>query len=164
MKTNYSFSNVSDINISFDIPKGKENGNKFKKETKQKFPDQKIFRINSLIFNDEEQQISTKYDCIYNEKYNSLFLLFNEHVKYSEITKDKLINILDFSNSIGIDYIYILINKKNKNFLHIVQDMLIVGFEIGKNFPLFNIDGFIYKALKMSVKDIKQEIKQIEFI
>ena len=42
--------------------------------------------------------------------------------------------------------------------------MLIVGFEFVKNFPRFTIDGNIYKALKMSIKDIKQEIKQIELI
>ena len=166
MKTNYSFSNKSDINISFNIKKEIENNYVFKKGTKQKFPDQKIFRINSLIFDDEkeEQEIYTKYDCIYSEKYNSLFILINENMNYSEFTKDKLINILEFSNSIGIDYIYILINKKNHNFINILQDMLIVGFKFGKNFPLFTIDGTIYKALQMSIKDIKQEIKQIDII
>ena len=85
-------------------------------------------------------------------------------MNYSKFTKDKLINILDFSNSIKIETIYILINKSNKYFINIIQDMLIVGFEIGKNFPLFIIDGNIYKALKMSIKDTKQEIKQIELI
>ena len=166
MKTNYSFSNISDINISFNINSNEEKYNKVEKATTPKFPDQKIFRINSLIFNNEKEkkEIYTKYDCIYSEKDNSLYLLFNKNMNYPKFTKDKLINILDFSNSIKIDTIYILINKKNKYFINIIQDMLIVGFEFGKNFPLFTIDGNIYKALKMSIKDIKQEIKQIELI
>ena len=166
MKTNYSFSNVSDIDISFNINFKEEKNNIFEPIKKPKFPDQKIFRINSLIFNDEKEQkeIYTKYDCIYSEKDNSLYLLFNKNMNYSKFTKDKLINILDFSNSIKIETIYILINKSNKYFINIIQDMLIVGFEIGKNFPLFTIDGNIYKALKMSIKDTKQEIKQIELI
>ena len=42
--------------------------------------------------------------------------------------------------------------------------MSIVGFESEKNFPVFNIDGNIYKSLKMSIKDITQEIQQINFI
>ena len=166
MKTNYSFSNVSDIDISFNMNFKEEKSNIFEPIKKPKFPDQKIFRINSLIFNDEKEQkeIYTKYDCIYSEKDNSLYLLFNKNMNYSKFTKDKLINILDFSNFIKIETIYILINKSNKYFINIIQDMLIVGFEIGKNFPLFTIDGNIYKALKMSIKDTKQEIKQIELI
>ena len=166
MKTNYSFSNISDIDISFNINSKEEKSNIFEPIKKPKFPDQKIFRINSLIFNDEkeQQEIYTKYDCIYSKKDNSLYLLFNKNMNYSKFTKDKLINILDFSNSIKIETIYILINKSNKYFINIIQDMLIVGFEIGKNFPLFTIDGNIYKALKMSIKDTKQEIKQIELI
>ena len=138
----------------------------FEMKTKPKFPDQKIFRLNSLILNEEkeEKEIYTKYDCIYNKKDNSLYLLFNKNMNYSEFTKDKLINILDFSNSVKIDTIYILINKSNKYFVNIIQDMLVVGFEFRKNYPLFTIDGNIYKALKMSLKDIKQDIIQIELI
>ena len=90
--------------------------------------------------------------------------IFNQNVNYSEFTKDKLINILDFVNSIGIDYIYILINQNNKSFVNIMQDMILVGFEFGKEYPLFTIDGHIYKALKMSINDIKQEIVQINLI
>ena len=163
MKINYSYSNVSNMSISFEIT---ENRIKEKRNDKIKFPEQKIFRINSLTFNNEKdkQEIYTKYDCIYSEKNNSLYLIFNENINYSEFTKDKLINIIDFSKSVGNDFIYILICKKNSKYLNIVQDMSIVGFESEKNFPVFNIDGNIYKSLKMSIKDITQEIQQINFI
>ena len=163
MKINYSYSNVSNMSISFEIT---ENRIKEKRNDKIKFPEQKIFRINSLTFNNEKdkQEIYTKYDCIYSEKNNSLYLIFNENINYSEFTKDKLINIIDFSKSVGIDFIYILICKKNSKYLNIVQDMSIVGFESEKNFPVFNIDGNIYKSLKMPIKDITQEIQQINFI
>ena len=163
MKINYSYSNVSNMSISFEIT---ENRIKEKRNDKIKFPEQKIFRINSLTFNNEKdkQEIYTKYDCIYSEKNNSLYLIFNENINYSEFTKDKLINIIDFSKSVGTDFIYILICKKNSKYLNIVQDMSIVGFESEKNFPVFNIDGNIYKSLKMSIKDITQEIQQINFI
>ena len=163
MKINYSYSNASKMNISFEIT---ENRIKEKRNDKIKFPEQKIFRINSLTFNNEKdkQEIYTKYDCIYSEKNNSLYLIFNENINYSEFTKDKLINIIDFSKSVGIGFIYILICKKNSKYLNIVQDMSIVGFESEKNFPVFNIDGNIYKSLKMSIKDITQEIQQINFI
>ena len=163
MKTTFCYSNASKIDINFRINQ-KNNADKIK--SKQKLPEQKIFRINSFIFNDEKekQEIYTKYDCIYSQKENSIYLIFNQYVNYSEFTKDKLINILDFASSIGIDFIYILINKNNKYYANIIQDMLLVGFEFGKNFPLFTIDGHIYKALKMSINDIKQEIKEINLI
>jgi len=176
MKTNFSYSNASNVNISFNIHQDQEEiepinsifdkKNHTKEVIKRKFPEQKIFRINSFIFNDEKenQELYAKYDCIYAEKNNSLYLIINEKVNYSDFTKDKLINILDFSNSIGISVIYILINKRNKNYKNFIQDMLIVGFNFDKNFPNFTIDGQVYKPLKMSIKDITQEIKQINLI
>ena len=163
MKTTYSYLNASKFVINFIINKK----NNISKETsKQNLPEQKIFRINSLIFNDkkEEQEIYTKYDCIYSQKENSIYLIFNQNVNYSEFTKDKLINILDFASSIGIDFIYILINQNNRSYSNIIQDMLLVGFEFCKNYPMFNIDGHLYKALKMPINDIKQEIVQINLI
>ena len=155
MKSTYSYRNVSNINISFNIYKDYDDIAKLytspKKKTryidniKRKFPEQKIFRINSFIFNDEKAkpEIYTKYDCIYGEKNNSFYLIINEKVNYSEFTKDKLIN---------------------KDYKNIIQDMLIVGFEFEKNLPHFTIDGIIYKTLKMSMKDLTQEIRQIDLI
>jgi len=107
------YSNINNEKLNNDI---------FETKAKQKFPDQKIFRINSLIFNEEKEkkEIYTKYDCIYNKKDNSLYILFNKNMNYINFTKDKLINILDFSNSVKIETIYILINKTNKYFVNII--------------------------------------------
>ena len=166
MKTTYSYLNASKLDINFIINQKNNIDNIDKGTSKKNLPEQKIFRINSLIFNDkkEEQEIYTKYDCIYSQKENSIYLIFNQNVNYSEFTKDKLINILDFASSIGIDFIYILINQNNRSYSNIIQDMLLVGFEFCKNYPMFNIDGHLYKALKMSINDIKQDIVQINII
>ena len=176
MKSTYSFSNISNINISFNMHQtyndiillntSSKNKIRYMDNINRKFPEQKIFRINSFIFNDEKDkpEIYTKYDCIYGEKNNSFYLIINEKVNYLEFTKDKLINILEFLNNIGIKTMYILINKKNKDYKSIIQDMLIVGFEFEKNLPHFTIDGNIYKPLKMSMKDLSQEIRQIDLI
>ena len=66
----FSLHNINNEKLNNDI---------FETKAKQKFPDQKIFRINSLIFNEEKEkkEIYTKYDCIYNKKDNSLYILFN---------------------------------------------------------------------------------------
>ena len=176
MKTSLSYTNISSINISFNIEHSKENinsinnlfqkGNICKETIKRKFPEYKIFRINSFVFNaeNERKEIYTKYDCIYRENNNSLYLIINEKVDYSNFTKDKLINILDFSNTINLDFIYILINKINKQYKKFLHDLLLIGFALEKKCPDITIDGNIYKSLKISIKDINQEIEQIDFI
>ena len=173
MKKNYTYSKLSDINISFYINEKSQNFEESKLQNSQnnialkgKFPENKIFRINSLFLNKERNitEISTQYDCIFNEKNNSLCLIFNNQDNYENFTKEKLLNILEFAISIEIDTIYLLVNKSNKHYLNIIQDMLIVGFEIEKNFTNINIDGSIYKSLKTPIKNICKEIKEINLI
>ena len=120
-------------------------------------------QINSLFYNIQKQckEVHDQYYCIYSEKDNYLYLIFNTKFNYSEFTKDWLINILDFSVSVGIDSICLLVAKNNKMNLNIIQDMLIVGFEPMENVPKITIDGNVYKTLKMPIKDIYQEIKEI---
>ena len=76
MKSTYSYNNISNINISFNIYQDYNNisilntspkKNSVIDNIRRKFPEQKIFRINSFIFNDEKAkpEIYTKYDCIY---------------------------------------------------------------------------------------------------
>ena len=172
MNTNFSFSNSDSIDISFMInecsDKNLQEDDKTKKNTKnielkEKLPKNKIFRINSLFYNIQKQckEVHDQYYCIYSEKNNYLYLIFNTKFNYSEFTKDWLINILDFSVSVGIDSICLLVAKNNKMYLNIIQDMLIVGFEPMENVPKITIDGNVYKTLKMPTKDIYQEIKEI---
>ena len=175
MDRKYSYSNISKSEINFMINEGtiilnfkdgKQKKNFKNKPNKGKLPKNKIFHINSLIYNKEKQinEIYNTYDCIYNEIDNSLYLIINENDNYSKFTKDKLINILEFSISLGIDKICLLISKSNNQFLNIIQDMMIVGFKSEKNYKKINIDENEYKILKMSIKDMYQEIKEITLI
>ena len=172
METNFSFSKDDNINISFMINENCDkshnenyttNRNTKNIKLKEKLPKNKIFHIHSLFFNLEKhcKELHDQYNCIYSEKDNSLCLIFNTKFNYSEFTKDWLINILDFSISVGIDSICLLIAKNNKKYLNIIQDMLIVGFKPMENASKITIDGNVYKTLKMPIKDIYQEIKEI---
>ena len=172
METNYSYSNISNSVISFIFNKKEEENLSdtiiinINKELKGKLPKNKIFKINSLIFNIEKRskEIYIQYNCIYDEKHNSLYLIFNSNDNYSKFRKDWLINILEFSISIGIDSICLLVSKYNNKYINIVQDMIIVGFKLDEKFSKITIDGIAYKILKMSIKDIDQEIKEIVLI
>ena len=68
---------------------------------------------------------------------------------------------MQFSISLGIESLCLLISKSNKKYFEIIQDMIIVGFKIDKIYPKITIDGNIYKLLKMPIKDIYQEIREI---
>ena len=174
MEIKYSYSNASKCALNFIINDGiikidfqKENKNNlFSKNYKKFLPKNKIFKINSMIFNEEKQceELNHKYDCIYNEKENILYLIINERDNYLSFTKDKLINILEFSISIGIDKICLLISKKNNQYLNIIQDMIVVGFKPDENLKKIKIDKEEYKILKMSIRDICQEVKEITLI
>ena len=176
MENNYSYLNISKSQIDFMVNKDSiilkfQDGIKkddcfINQSSKGKLPKNKIFRLNTLIFNNEKncQEIYNVYDCIYNEKDNLLYLIITEKDNYNNFTKDKLINILEFSISLGIDKICLLVSKINSQYLNIIQDMLVVGFKPEENLKIIKIDGKEYKILKMSIKDICQEIKEVTII
>ena len=154
------------IILNFRNENKNKNNNVSNRNYKGYLPKNKIFKIISQIFNKEKQcqELNHKYDCIYNEIDNILYLIINERDNYLSFTKDKLINILEFSISIGIDKICLLISKANKQYINIIQDMMLVGFKPEETRNKIKIDKNEYKILKMSIKDICQEIQEITII
>ncbi len=74
-----------------------------------------------------------------------------------------MMNIFDFCQKVGIDTIYFLIAKKNAQYIRIVQDLMIVGFEVDENIKTVNIDGNVYKVLMLPVKEEYDEIEDVLF-
>ena len=176
MPQNFSFnmSNVSNFNLSFLVDVGKtswfsgeerQNDDFLNKDLKTQIPKNQIFHINSLIFNitKHKREILSKYDCYYDESANALSLLLSEEICYSDFTKEIMINLLDFTQKVGIDTIYFLVAKKNKQYLRIIQDLMIVGFEADENVKNTTIDGNVYKILKMPIKEESDEIEEVMF-
>ena len=170
METDYKFSNLSDINIYFSInenPNKEKNINIVGKESyKKTLPKNKIFKLSSLFYNYEQKcnQLVSIYYCIYEERQNSLFLIINKNDDYSKFTKERMIYFLEFSIKIGIDIIFLLVDKDNKKYKNIIQDMKIVGFKPDKKPLSLKIDGKVYKKLRMPVKGIFKEIVEIHLI
>ena len=169
---NINMSEISDFNISFLIDVGKTRW--FKGEEKQSddflsqnlkstMPKNKIFLINSLIFNitKHKREILTKYKCYYDEGTNSLNILITQDLCFADFTKEIMINLLDLARKVGIETIYFLVAKKNEQYIKIVQDLMIVGFELDEKNKSINIDGNVYKVLKLSVKEQDEEIEEI---
>ena len=167
-------SDKSNFNLSFLVDVGqtkwfngedKESNDFLCKDFKSQIPKSKIFEINSLIYNitKHKKEILTKYNCFYDEDSNSLSLIIAEDICFSDFTKEIMINFLEFTQKVGIETIYFLVAKKNSEYIKIVQDLMIVGFEIDENLKTVNIDGNVYKVLVLPVKDEFDEIEEVFF-
>ena len=169
-----NFSNKSNFNLSFLVDVGQTkwyNGEELQdndflnKEFKNQIPRNKIFEINSLMFNitKHKKEILTKYKCFFDEKSNSLTLILSKDICFSDFTKEIMINLFDFSQKVGIETIYFLVAKKNAQYIKIVQDLMIVGFEIDEKTKTVKIEGNVYKVLSLPIKEEYDEIEEVFF-
>ena len=74
-----------------------------------------------------------------------------------------MLNIFDFTQSVDIDFIRMLISKKNKKYLEIIKEILIVGFIEDEESNKIILNENEYKVLKLSVKELSNEIEDVFF-
>ena len=169
---NITMSNVSDFNLSFLVDVGatrwfqgeeKKEPGFLSQGLKKQIPKDQIFLINSLIFNitKHKKEILSKYQCYYEEKSNSLSVLFTEDFCFADFTREIMINLLEFAQKVEIETIYFLVAKKNKEYIKIVKDLTIIGFEMDEKTKSVSIEGNSYKVLRLSVKDQDEEIEEV---
>ena len=70
---------------------------------------------------------------------------------------------MEFAQKLGINAIFLLIARKNKEFVRLLQGMLTVGFEQEEAINTTSIGGKVYKVLKMNLKQTPEEIQEIDF-
>ena len=169
---NINMSNTSDFNLSFLVDVGstrwfqgeeKKSNDFLNQGLKAQIPKNQIFSINSLIFNitKHQKEILTKYQCYYEEQSNSLSVLFTKDFCFADFTKEIMINLLEFAQKVEIQTIYFLVAKKNQDYIKIVQDLTIVGFEVDEKLKSVNIEGNAYKVLMLPVKEQDEEIEEV---
>lgn len=169
---NINMSDISDFNLSFLVDVGstrwfqgeeKKSCDFLNQELKNQIPKNKIFLVNSLIFNitKHKKEILTKYKCFYEEKSNSLNILLTQDLNFADFTKEIMINLLDMAQKLGIETIYFLVAKKNPQYIKFVQDLMIIGFEVDPNTKTVNIEDNVFKVLKLEVKDQDDEIEEV---
>jgi hypothetical protein len=172
---NINMSNISDFNLSFLVDVGatswyqgevRKSNDFLNQDLKAQIPKNQIFQINSLIFNitKQKKEILTKYKCFYEESSNSLSILLTNDFCFADFTKEIMMNLLEFAQKVCIDTVYFLVSKKNQQYIKIVQDLIIIGFELDEKTKTVNIEGNTYKVLKLSVKEQDEEIEEIEEI
>ena len=167
-------SNKSNFNLSFLVDVGetkwyngeeKQSNDFLNKDFKNQIPKSQIFEMNSLIFNitKHKKEVLAKYKCFYDENSNSLSLIITEDICFSDFTKEIMMNLFDFAQKVGIEIIYFLVAKKNSQYIRIVQDLMVVGFEIDEKLKTVNIEGNVYKVLSLPIKEENDEIEEIFF-
>ena len=72
-----------------------------------------------------------------------------------------MINLLELAQKVEIETIYFLVAKKNQDYIKIVQDLTIVGFEVDEKLKSVNIEGNAYKVLMLPVKEQDEEIEEV---
>ena len=169
-----NMSNKSNFNLSFMVNVGqtkwfcgeeKQGSDFLNKELKNQIPKSQIFEINSLIFNiaKHKKEVLTNYKCFFDENNNSLSFILTEDLCFSDFTKEIMMNIFELAQKVGIETIYFLVAKKNVQYIRIVQDLMIVGFQVDEKLKTVNIDGNAYKVLMLPVKEDYDEIEEVLF-
>lgn len=165
----YYISNLSflvDVGKTFWYTNGiKKDISDISEKLKTELPDSTLFNISSLIFNIEQhkEQELTKYSCFYQKSSDSLCFLVEENAKYADFSKEIMINLMEFGQKLGINSIFLLITRKNKEYVKILQGMMTVGFEYESQIKTATIGGTVYKILKMNLKAESDDIQEVEF-
>ena len=132
---------------------------------KQQLPENTLFNISSLIFNLEnnKEEVLNKYNCFYNPALEALCILIEEGTKYSDLSKEIVMNMMDFACKMSLKNIILLLDRKNKDYIKIMQGMMTVGFTNDSLMKMTKVSGKDFKVLKMTLKNTPEEIEEISF-
>lgn len=133
--------------------------------SKSKLQENTLFNINSTFFNLEnnKEEILNKYNCFYNPSLEALCILVEKNMRYVDLSKEIIINFIDFAQRMNIKNLIMLLDRKNKDYVKVLQSMMTVGFSNDKNLSVIKIAEINYKVLVMAVSIGQKEIEEIVF-
>ena len=162
---------VSDYTISFTVESneiqwflgGIKKSNDFINEgLKSQLPKKTIFKVNSLIYNVETQtkDLNLSFDCSYNDEDNTLSVIVNENINYTNLTKEVALTLFVFVQKLQIEKLYLIVALKNPNYILLLQEMMTLGFQSEKSVRSTSINGDAYKILFIETKDMSTNIEE----
>ena len=163
---------TSDYSLSFTVESGeiiwfqggiKKSGEFINEALKSQLPKKKIFKMNSLIYNVEGQirEINISFDCSYNDENNTLSIIINEKIDHKNLTKEVAMTLFHFVQKTGIDKLYLIVALKNPNYILLLQEMMMLGFQSEKSVKSTNIDGDTYKILYIETQEMSINIEEL---
>ena len=172
MNFSYDMKDVVDYNLSFTVDSGniqwylggiKKSSDFMNENLKGQFPKKKIFKINSLIYNVESQSrdVNISFDCSYNDVNNTLSIIVNENINYTNLTKEVALTLFQLVQKTNIEKLYLIVALKNPNYILLLQEMMTLGFQSEKSVKSTSIDGNAYKILYVETKDMSVNIEEL---
>ena len=169
MNFSYDMNDIVDYNLSFTYYSGqvqwyidgiKKNNDFINESLKIQLPKKKIFKINSLIYNIENQvkEINISFDCLYNDENNTLSIIVNENINHTHLTKEVALTLFLFVQKVNIGKLYLVVALKNPNYILLLQEMMTLGFQSEKSIKSTSIGGDAYKILYVETKDMSNNI------
>ena len=89
--------------------------------------------------------------------------MVEQGLKYIDLSKDMIMHFIEFAQNMKINNIVMLLDRKNKDYVKILQSMMTVGFANDKDLKSVKIAQTVYKTLKMNVNLNKPEVEEIDF-
>lgn len=168
---NYDFNNITKtLNFTFLIDMGKSSiisKENEKIETtlqnlKINIQENTLVKINSEVFNiqNNKKELLSCLDCFYSSSSQALCTIIDENIKLKELSKEIISNLLEFADKLSAKSVFLLMDKKNKEYVKILQSMMMIGFSYDNN-KSANIKGKEYKVLKLQIN--YGEIEEIAF-
>lgn len=132
---------------------------------KNLIPNDSLFNITSHIFNiqnNRNEKIST-FDCFYSPSTESLCIIIEDKNKYSDLSKQIVANLMDFASQANAKSLVLLLNKNNKEWVKIMQSMMMIGFQNDPKIKTAKLLEKDYKFLKMDIRNQSDVIEEVIF-
>ena len=84
-------------------------------------------------------------------------------MKYSDLSRDVMTNLYYFGLKTHSTKMVILLNRKNKDFVKILQGIMTVGFKTSSDNQRFSYENVDYKVMTMEISKKHDEIQEIDF-
>ena len=89
--------------------------------------------------------------------------MIEEVTKYSELSKEIVMNLMEFAQKMSIKNVVLLLDRKNKDYVKILQAMMTVGYTNDSKYKVTKIGGKEYKIMKLTLKNVPEEVEEIIF-
>ena len=135
-------------------------------------PKDSLFNINSHIFNfqNNTNQKICSFDCFYSASTDSMCIIIEENNKYSDLSKEIVFNLMEFSTKVNAKTLLLFLDKKNKdwgikiiNLVKIMQSMMMIGFQNDPKLKTGKISEKEFKLLKMDFTTQSDAIEEVIF-
>jgi hypothetical protein len=107
--------------------------------------------------------VVNRYNCFYNPRLEALCIVVEDVTKYSDLSKEIILNLMSFAQKMGVRNLILLLDRRNRDYVKILQGMMTVGFAHDTNMKTCKLGDKDYKVLKMTMNTVQADIEEIPF-